>query len=285
MSTGTSRFILDGDNLALASAGAVVCNNDHTTYPSAPDPPLNEDPAFPLANVLTSSRRAVALIPAGQSGDFYVVLDLGQARSIGVVGLAGASLVPGATYPQAFQAYYATGSSYPSSWTSFTVSAVTWAGERNLLAVLAAAVDDVRWVRFKFPSANLSTGFTVGKFVLAEAATEVVETGKTPILYSPDAAFAPLSARARVNGMDGQPFVSIYGPTRTSGVLPFNSVTGPTMENLRALADESRPFLFYFAHESLWHECIADPASFAYRHQWATGADVWNVSIGLETLY
>jgi hypothetical protein len=286
MSYTTTQYVLSAENHAT-KAGVVICNSDHTTYPTAPDPIVGEDTANPMSNLITWDRCAICAIGPGQLDTLNIDLKLAAASSVKVIGFHGANWWPGSTYPATYKVYYSTAGSYPSSWTNFIAgdAAKTWLGSRDSVTVLAGAVAGVTFVRFTFLTLEASIGFNVGKFLLAAAPSDL------GVLSAPGATYGALLARSRVTSVDGRPTVTEYGATRELLTLPFINVGHTIRTALVTLGRELRPFLLRNGVDGTWAECLPAVEGLTSEHVWgqvesaANLTDVWSATLTVETLY
>lgn len=263
-----TRFVRPTDNRTLA-ATALLKNG-----PSGPA--LVQDPAYPMANLLTHDRYTVWATGAA-AASIAVHIDMGVTASPRMFGLLGLRVATGGYSPSQCAIGYRTSvqgySSDPGAYTSIGLIILP-----GLDATLEVGPTAMRYLQFYFgmPGTGWGTGFSLGKLL---ATSTLQDLG---FLYSPGFDHTIVTPQIRTRTQAGLPMVTRIGTPYSRFVMPLRSVDGGTLGVIQNIAGATDPFLYYDRINQPY-ECLPSRMEWSRSHRWSP-PDAWDIDFEFEQL-
>lgn len=263
-------FIRNKDNATLA-AGVSISNG------SGGAPTLTQDLAYPMSNLLNSSRYSVWATGPSPPDPTIVHMTVPNSNVVawGFLGLRGA-IVPGFV-ELAYRSASAGYSTNPGDYTPLS----TLSGSGAIDKVFRHASTPMRYLQFKF-SFVPSSGWAMGKFLVAKAKDDwFFDTPDAGALYSPGSSRVIIAPQVRVASQAGEPHVTAVGAyayRRFS--LRFANVGDVTRAFVESFAQETKPAT-YLAGDGTAVEVLPVPDSVKVEHVWLNR---WTCSVEMESL-
>jgi hypothetical protein len=246
-----------------------VARLNELVYPGAPA--TQEDPAFPLENLLNSDRSSVWSTGPTPADPLRIQLDLGGDKAVALLGLHGlrAGILPNqllAGYRTAAQGYAA------STYTALPVQNFT-SGPRDTGQVLFPVVTGRYW-QLELDSFGIP-------YALANPLLAAI-TNDLGIVYSPGSTdtYLPVVARDRTAG--GMPVVTQLGDDRRELVMLFNNVDQGIRNALLLLAKSRAPVTYVDAFDQ-FQQIILTTDRLQIAHTWGP-VDRYDVTLEAEVL-
>ena len=264
-----TRFATAGANVVIA-VPATIKNGT-----GGGAPPLVQDAAYPMSNLLLVDRYTVWATGAAAPSPHLVHLDLGFAYDISFVGLLGIRYPNPGSGPSLVEIGSRT--TYSVTQGDYTIRSTQDLAGHPVDPCAAIATVAARYWQLAIYDIDTTFGFSLGKPMLGSLDQDLGST----MVYSPGATVRRVQPGARTEVMDGAPVVSYLGLPYKLFALPFRMIQTVVKTKLDTIAQQTDP-LVYFDQFNVATECLAEP-EYEVTHQWAPG-DLWDMTLRLRGL-
>jgi len=264
----TTRLIRAGDN-RTTSASAVIMNGGS-------GPPLIQDPAYPMSNLLNNDRNSVWASGPTATDPIVVHIDMGLSQNVRIFGLLGMRAATGGFGPVQLTLGFRTAlQGYASDPASYTIAGSVFVTGPDVF--LEITPTGMRYLQFSLASpGSWGNGFSLGKFLAAATVNDL------DMIYSPGSARGVVVPQIRREAQSGTIHVTRTGLNYQTFALSFRSITDATVGILNGIAISEFPFV-YLDYNNAIFECLLSRADWQRTHRWSP-PNLWDADLEFRQL-